>query len=87
MAAYYKTAAIRKFYRQSAWGRFNSVTTGSFRESEFNDSFPAMNLKSRQAHEAPLTAIYLRMQKMFVLVPRADTLKRFNAHKVAPRVL
>jgi len=41
----------------SLWGRLNSVTNGSFQVSEFNDSFPAMNLKSRRSPSDPLLSI------------------------------
>ncbi len=34
-------------------GRLNSVTNGSFQVSEFNDSFPAMNLKSGRSPSDP----------------------------------
>ncbi|MCD2448868.1 hypothetical protein GO003_000435 [Methylicorpusculum oleiharenae] len=35
--------------RVSKMGRLNSVTNGRFQVSEFNDSFPAMNLKRRRS--------------------------------------
>jgi hypothetical protein len=37
----------------SAVGRLNSVTNGHFQESEFNASFPAMNLKSGRSTPDP----------------------------------
>ena len=33
--------------RLAKMGRLNSLANGRFKESEFNDSFPAMNLKKR----------------------------------------
>ena len=34
-------------------GRLGTVTNGSFRESEFNDRFPAVNLKSGRSRPDP----------------------------------
>ncbi|WP_404360440.1 hypothetical protein [Methylotuvimicrobium sp. KM1] len=53
----HKLAAIRKIYRQSAWGRLDSVTNGRFQVSEFNDSFPAMNLKSGRSPNDPFPPV------------------------------
>ena len=38
----------------SGKGRLETVTNGRFQVSDFNDSFPAMNLKSRQSPSDPL---------------------------------
>ncbi len=40
-------------------GRLNSVTNGRFQESEFNDSFPAINLKRRQSPGDPFLPVGL----------------------------
>jgi hypothetical protein len=38
-------------------GRINSVTNGSFQVSEFNDGFPAMNLKNGRSTPDPNPSI------------------------------
>ncbi|MDZ4152025.1 hypothetical protein, partial [Methylicorpusculum sp.] len=46
--------------RVANMGRFNTVTNGRFRVSEFNDRFPAMNLKRIQSPGDPfLTLAFL----------------------------
>jgi hypothetical protein len=41
----------------SVVGRLDTVTNGRFQESEFNGSFPAMNLKSGQSPADPLLPV------------------------------
>jgi hypothetical protein len=43
--------------RQAAKGRLGTVTNGSFRESEFNVSFPAINLMSGRSTHDPNPSI------------------------------
>ena len=47
----------------SVVGRLDTVTNGRFQESEFNGSFPAMNLKSGQSPADPKQSamLYKRM--------------------------
>jgi hypothetical protein len=40
-------------------GRFDSVTSGRFQVSEFNVSFPVMNLRSGQSRHDPLQPVVL----------------------------
>jgi len=44
---------------KAAQGRSNSVTNGCFQVSEFNDRFPAMNLKRRRSLADPFLTLAL----------------------------
>jgi DNA-binding transcriptional ArsR family regulator len=52
-----KSGQFRISQRVSLSGRLNSVTNGRFQVSEFNDSFPAMNLKSGRSPGDPNQSI------------------------------
>lgn len=45
--------------RMSGRGRLDSVTNGRFQVSQFNDSFPAMNLKSGRSPGDPMPTFTL----------------------------